>query len=113
MIGHIWRLMMLRHDLRGLSSTQTQTVVVIIALSCLAALVRHGGLTPVLHCAALMLLCGCWSVRAGMAYALLSIGIDTAALSADFAIGQLSGRDTLFGWWELTGLAVIIWRDVE
>jgi hypothetical protein len=89
------------------------TIVVVLALSCLAALVRHGGLTPVLHCLALMLLCGCWSVRAGIAYALFSIGIDTVALSADFTLGKYSGRDALLGWWELAGLAVIIWRDAK
>lgn len=109
MKSHVLRLMLLRHDLSGLAPQSLVTVAVVLSVSALCALVRWNLSVAVGHLFILYLMTAIMSPRLGMAYALLSAGIDVVGFCLEPIAGDAVNGP--LGIWEFVGLVWIIIAD--
>lgn len=105
MLQHMWLIMTMRPRLDRLQTKSLAVAFVIAALSALVSYARWQSPVAMAHFCLLWFIGSVVSPRFMLAYALLSIGCDTVAIT--------TGQDMAAKLWELAGIVAIIIRDIR
>ena len=102
--SHIFRLITFRHNGSGLNTRSPAILFAVVAATAALSFARWGmPLQAAAHAAICAIMC-LYSVRVGVGYALLSIGIDATAMAAWFI------PKDIFTGWEVAALGWLAFR---
>lgn len=106
---HIWLLMTLRHDGRGLPSKHWPTFLFLIGLSTIVATLKNNWAIGLSHGAILLFLATFFPSRFIAGWALMSVGIDLLRMTLETTLG-IPGGHGLWQAYELSAMAVFFFK---